>query len=548
MKNLLFTTLATSSAAVLLAGCSLGTIEVDVSPDLSGRLELTRYDIRDEIPGPVLAGLSGATPTRVGSFTMKRSQYNFERLRELAIGGIKFEVEDHAEDRGDGEIRLKVRIPLSPNCEWLRLLEIDDAKVTAARKLFRDRPKEAKFFSFLAEEELMGVELHLKLPGNIRSKKVSGTTERAESWVQKRAPGGDVPPNELRVKIPLDAVRQGGGEVAVFEIVFSKHAGGSLGREEGKSDDKDNFGVEFDRALEAQNQKRFEEAASLWRQIREQYPDRSTIDYNLACAYALMGRTDLALEALRSAVEKGYDDVLWMRADADLAPLRVSAEYKTIERKAREKFIGSIKHYVQLPGDYDPQRKYGLLVHMGGAGSDGRDWLSMWELLKDHPLFRETIVITCEYLSDEPQGIYEKGWIPRNAFTLLQEMARDRWSIDSKRVVLGGFSAGAAMAMDASMAAPNMFPRALLIEGGSKESLDDPERARKAKEAGLRIAVLSGDAPGLFRTVSQLIVRRLQAEEIEHRYFTFPQERMHKIDRTAGPKIEEALQWLVGKP
>jgi tetratricopeptide (TPR) repeat protein len=54
----------------------------------------------------------------------------------------------------------------------------------------------------------------------------------------------------------------------------------------------------------------------------ERYEDRSTLFYNLACAEALLGETDSALEHLRTAVEGDPSLSAYLPEDKDLATLR----------------------------------------------------------------------------------------------------------------------------------------------------------------------------------------------------------------------------------
>lgn len=50
--------------------------------------------------------------------------------------------------------------------------------------------------------------------------------------------------------------------------------------------------------------------------------------YNLACSLSLLKRLDEALEALRRAIELGYDDFDFLGRDPDLAPLRGSPQFR----------------------------------------------------------------------------------------------------------------------------------------------------------------------------------------------------------------------------
>ena len=59
-------------------------------------------------------------------------------------------------------------------------------------------------------------------------------------------------------------------------------------------------------------------------------PRDALAHYNLACSYALIRRTDAALQALRRAVELGYRDFRYMRQDRDLDSIRNDPRYRQI--------------------------------------------------------------------------------------------------------------------------------------------------------------------------------------------------------------------------
>jgi Flp pilus assembly protein TadD len=57
--------------------------------------------------------------------------------------------------------------------------------------------------------------------------------------------------------------------------------------------------------------------------------------YNLACAYALKGDRELALDWLEKAINAGFDDTEKVRSDSDTASLRGEARFKKIEEMSR---------------------------------------------------------------------------------------------------------------------------------------------------------------------------------------------------------------------
>ena len=70
-----------------------------------------------------------------------------------------------------------------------------------------------------------------------------------------------------------------------------------------------------------------EEAKRLVTEALDRYEDRSVLLYNLACAEALLGETDGALEHLREAIAGEPKAAEWAREDADLASLRDDARF-----------------------------------------------------------------------------------------------------------------------------------------------------------------------------------------------------------------------------
>jgi len=59
-------------------------------------------------------------------------------------------------------------------------------------------------------------------------------------------------------------------------------------------------------------------------------PERADIAYGAACAYALAGDTDKALDWLQTAVDRGHQELWWARVDPDLDNVRKLPRFKEI--------------------------------------------------------------------------------------------------------------------------------------------------------------------------------------------------------------------------
>lgn len=75
----------------------------------------------------------------------------------------------------------------------------------------------------------------------------------------------------------------------------------------------------------------YDEAIRCYREAVEASPTERGINlYNLACAFALKGDADRALDALEQSVREGYRGFEWMKRDGDLRSLREHPRFKKL--------------------------------------------------------------------------------------------------------------------------------------------------------------------------------------------------------------------------
>ena len=63
------------------------------------------------------------------------------------------------------------------------------------------------------------------------------------------------------------------------------------------------------------------------RQLTELCPEEPTFHYNLACSYSVLGHCTESADALRAALELGYDDFDYIQRDDDLKNLRQTEDF-----------------------------------------------------------------------------------------------------------------------------------------------------------------------------------------------------------------------------
>ena len=65
----------------------------------------------------------------------------------------------------------------------------------------------------------------------------------------------------------------------------------------------------------------------------ELVPGDGVAHYNLGCSLALMGYTKEAVDALRKALSRGYNDIDYLESDRDLDSIRNEPEYRELLRE-----------------------------------------------------------------------------------------------------------------------------------------------------------------------------------------------------------------------
>ena len=78
---------------------------------------------------------------------------------------------------------------------------------------------------------------------------------------------------------------------------------------------------------------RYDDGLKIDRRLVELRPKDALAHYNLACSYSLLKKVDLALRALRKAIDLGYRDFRYMREDPDLAAVRKDARFRQLLRE-----------------------------------------------------------------------------------------------------------------------------------------------------------------------------------------------------------------------
>ncbi len=219
--------------------------------------------------------------------------------------------------------------------------------------------------------------------------------------------------------------------------------------------------------------------------------------YNLACAYALRGDRELALQALSDAVATGYRDSAWAASDEDLALLHDAPEFAALSTRMgalarQEQRRAGTLHFLpqqrlgayrlHLPDGYERERSrsYPLLVFLHGRG----DTEESAALLVEQMGLPDVIAVRPEAPYAIPGTFNGREYWPvamrveadsagmatavRMSARWCSDVVRDvagRLRIDPDRIAVAGFSQGAAMAYAVALEQPELYKAVAVLSG-----------------------------------------------------------------------------------
>ena len=77
---------------------------------------------------------------------------------------------------------------------------------------------------------------------------------------------------------------------------------------------------------------RYDKACEIYQQMTRIYPEKGEVYYNLACLYSIRERVPEAVDSLKKAIQKGYDNFQLLQVDHDLDNIRHTSYYKTLQK------------------------------------------------------------------------------------------------------------------------------------------------------------------------------------------------------------------------
>src|SRR5712692_1640691 len=214
----------------------------------------------------------------------------------------------------------------------------------------------------------------------------------------------------------------------------------------------ENFPYYRDQIFDLYNARKYREALAIAFQAKEKFPERNAkTSYWIACLQSRLGESEEALQTLEKASKDGIwwpDQALLM--EVDLEPLHSRSEFKAIvaeSQRLKQRSLLSAKPGVMLltPRTFSPKERQSLIIaltpRVGHPGEFAENWKGArnqgFLLAVPHssqPISSE------EYCWDDPErSEHDVAWA--------YKQVRDKYNIDPAKVIVAGFSQGAALAI-----------------------------------------------------------------------------------------------------
>jgi len=245
--------------------------------------------------------------------------------------------------------------------------------------------------------------------------------------------------------------------------------------------------------------------------------------YNIACAHALLGRSDQAFEALDAAFRNGFRNVDLLATDADLESLRGDARFHIPPAPAQESFTRSdgatIDYWLVLPRDFSPEQIWPVLIGINGSNQSlqvGQFALNnFWGMQAHHAGW---IVVNPAPVGSDA-FYYGDGHLVFDEF--LDHIAAT-YKVEGGRFHIAGYSNGGTSAFNIASSFPRHFQSVTAFPG---YAIPGPSFDRLEQLRDMRVTMFWGETDkGPARKHSLLTHDRLKELGIDSTIMEFPGE------------------------
>jgi predicted esterase len=198
--------------------------------------------------------------------------------------------------------------------------------------------------------------------------------------------------------------------------------------------------------------RKYREALAVAFQAKEKFPERSAkTSYWIGCLQSRLGESEEALQTLERASKDGLwwpDQALLM--EPDLEPLQSRPEFKTImaeSQRLKQRALLTTKPGVMVltPRNFSPEERHPLIIALTPRVGHPGDFAEHWNGARNQRFLlavphSSQPISSEEYCWDDPErSEHDVAWA--------YKQVTDKYNIDPAKVIVAGFSQGAALAI-----------------------------------------------------------------------------------------------------
>lgn len=294
-------------------------------------------------------------------------------------------------------------------------------------------------------------------------------------------------------------------------------------------------------------QKKFKEAAALIEAHLDKFPENLRANvFNLALMYLELGDRDKAVGRLSYALERGVWFGKYAFYDGAWAPLKDLPSFKAflernegLLREARKDVRPALE--VLRPEGFVEGKTYPLFIALHGGGGNIAEFKQVWTSAK----------LRKEFITAYPQSVQ---LVAENGFNWTEDVALGKqevkayydqvvreYPVDTSRVIVGGFSSGGAIALEAILG--DLFPVAgFIVLCPPKAEGVTVESARAAARRGVRGIFITTEFDPRLKD-QEAMAGLMKQEGLAVDFFVFPNTG-HWIPTDLDKRVDVGLDYI----
>ncbi len=198
---------------------------------------------------------------------------------------------------------------------------------------------------------------------------------------------------------------------------------------------------------------------------------RGVANYNLACAYALLGDGDKAVQHLKAALQAKTFFRAGIENDSDLASLMGRSDLPLVADEIIDLDLGDgdmLRARIMLPKQFDKSQAYPLLIGLGpGQGREAGQLWAVQNLWGTQASYRSWISVSP--LAPEETWFSAKG---QRLMKKLVSYLKKAYLVEHAKVHLVGCSNGGVAAMHLALSTPEHWASITLCPGAVRDDFD----------------------------------------------------------------------------